>query len=247
MRRGFCDTVPLHEVTLHSFAIAEDETTNEQWMAYLDSLGTREREARRPLVSTVQGYLELRSVGRGWTLSMRPTRRLYEAQGWKIRYQGRDRLAEQDWRRFPVAGVGADDAKAYVAWLAASGRVPKARLCTEVEWERAARGADGRPYPMGEHLGASQANFDQTYGRVTDAFGPDQVGVHPDSNSPFGVSDLAGNVWEIVLPSFGHEPFVLRGGGYFHDDASARSSNRHVIDSSARAPYVGVRVCADVP
>jgi formylglycine-generating enzyme required for sulfatase activity len=248
MRRGFCETVPLHEVNVKTFLIAENETTNQEWIVYLEALKGPEREARRPLVATVQGMIDLRPMGHGaWTFAMRPTRRVYQARGATVRYEGRDRLIEQEWRRFPVAGISADDAEAYVGWLASTGRVPGARLCTELEWERAARGADGRPYPTGEHLGATQANFDQTYGRVSEAFGPDQVGVHVASNSPFGVADLAGNVWEIVRPSFGREPALIRGGGYFHDDQSARSSNRHVIDASARAAYVGVRVCADVP
>ena len=55
----------------------------------------------------------------------------------------------QDWLRLPVAGIAWEDAQAYVAWLA-SGRVPGARLCAEREWERAARGADGRLYAHGD-------------------------------------------------------------------------------------------------
>ena len=76
--------------------------------------------------------------------------------------------------------------------------MPGARLCTELEWERAARGADDRLFPHGDELDADDANFDVTYGRVDSAYGPDVVGSHPASRSPFGVDDLAGNVFELV-------------------------------------------------
>ena len=74
---------------------------------------------------------------------MQPNERAYEArEGEPIRYSGRAQRASQDWLRFPVSGVTWDDAATYAAWLDATGRVPGARLCTEYEWERAARGAD---------------------------------------------------------------------------------------------------------
>ena len=76
--------------------------------------------------------------------------------------------------------------------------MPGARLCSELEWERAARGGDDRMFPHGDELRAEDANIDLTYGRVDSAYGPDAVGSHPASRSPFGVDDLAGNVLELV-------------------------------------------------
>ena len=123
--------------------------------------------------------------------------------------------------------------------------MPGARLCDGREWERAARGADGRSYPHGERLDPDDANIDVTYGREPLAYGPDEVGSHPASRSPFGVDDMTGNVWEWVRGPGGAAMF--RGGGWYHGASSALVANRDHADPSMRSPFAGVRVCADAP
>src|SRR5207253_2500866 len=81
---------------------------------------------------------------------------------------------------------------------------------------RPARGADGRPYPHGDRLSPDDADFDETYGRNPLSFGPDEVGSHPASDSPFGVSDMVGNVWEWVR-SLGPGQVLYRGGSWYQD------------------------------
>src|SRR5262249_23611814 len=137
-----------------------------------------------------------------------------------------------------------DDAQAYTAWLDRTGRVPHARLCAEPEWEHAMRGADGRSFPHGERLAPDDANIDVTYGLAEGGIGPDEVGSHPASTSPFGLVDGAGNVWEIVRTGTG---FTLRGGGFFNNEACARSANRSDFTETARDIIVGLRICADPP
>jgi formylglycine-generating enzyme required for sulfatase activity len=145
-----------------------------------------------------------------------------------------------------VGGIGYDDALAYAAWLDRTGRVPGARLCSELEWERAARGADARRFPHGNALAPQDANIDATYGKEPLAFGPDEVGSHAASASPFGVLDMAGNVWEWTRSAEAGGKPVARGGSYYMGANAAWINNRELPEPTFRDPTVGMRVCASV-
>src|SRR5262249_30284503 len=156
--------------------------------------------------------------------------------GEKLAYKQRTLRSEQDWMRMPVSGISTADAIAYLAWLDRSGRVPHARLCNEYEWERAARGADDREYPQGDRLTADDANHDATYGKQPEAFGPDEVGSHPASRSPFGLDDVTGNVWEWVQSSLVDGEYAARGSSYYYGKLTARLPNRYTPERSFRDP-----------
>jgi len=248
LRTQFLHTVPMHQQRTGAYLIAQRETTYAEWISFLGSLPPSESARYAPNVSAAtRGSLRLRQVDDSWQLTVQPTSQRYSAMsGEPIVYIGRKTLARQDWLHFPVAGISPQDANRYVAWLRSARGLPGARLCTELEWERAARGADDRLFPIGDSVAPSDANFDLTYGRVDSAYGPDVVGSHTASRSPFGVDDLMGNVFEFAVSSVKKDEYVIRGGGYFFGSVNGRSTNREPVAPTFRDVVVGIRVCSSV-
>ena len=248
-RRGFFNTVPLHAVETGAYLVARTEVTWGDWLAFLEALPGPERKVRTPGVAasaSTPAALSLRPLqGGGWELSVRPAgQRSVARSGQRLVYGGRTRNASVDWLRLPVTGISALDGEAYAAWLRKEGRVPGARLCTEHEWERAARGADGRVFPHGRDLAPDDSNHDATYGKA--GLGLDEVGSHPESRSPFGLEDASGNAFEWTRSAFEPGQYVGRGGSYFHDPKTSQLANRDASTPTARDATVGLRLCADV-
>jgi formylglycine-generating enzyme required for sulfatase activity len=248
IRTIFFHTTPLHRVCTGGYVIGRHEVTFADWISFLDALAEPERTRRLPRVNRDGAELGLRQLDGRWRLVLQPTdapdTRVEASWGSPFVYPHRARRARQDWRRFPVSGIDVDDAHAYLDWLSRSGTLPGARLCTEHEWERAARGDDARRYPGGDRLEPDDANIDVTYGPRD--CGPDEVESHPSSRSPLGLYDMAGNVSEMVSSVRARAETIYRGGGWYFDSTIAISSNREHGDPALRSLTLGLRVCASV-
>ncbi len=168
----------------------------------------------------------------------------------------------------PVVGVCWYEARAYCAWLSAQVG-ERFRLPTEVEWEAAARGLSGRGYPWGETFELDCANTWEAHVRRTTP-----VGVFPRGDTPEGVADLAGNVYEWTAslwctagangkasvcgypydPRDGREDpeaspelgRIARGGSWLGDGRCARSALRFSARPAHANDDIGFRLVRDI-
>jgi formylglycine-generating enzyme required for sulfatase activity len=162
--------------------------------------------------------------------------------GWEwLQNKGRQQPAYWDNEQLngptqPVVGVTWYEAEAYCAW---AGKM----LPTEQQWEKACRGDDGRRFPWGnEPLPPSAASSGDS-----SHFVPAAVGGSPQTQSPYGVHDLVGNVLEWTRTTRADRQIVLCGGSGSHRSQTVDCGRRHTLLPGISANFIGFRCQATVP
>lgn len=165
---------------------------------------------------------------------------------------------------FPVVSVSWTDALAYASWLEQSLRAADVTpaelrrlldegwhvtLPTEAQWEKAARGTDGRIYPWGNTPRAERANYQGP--------GVTRVGAFDCPECPYGLSDMSGNAWEWTKSPYQPYPYdptddalgldvdalwIMRGGSFSDGPQNIRAAVRGGADPGARRPFIGFRL-----
>lgn len=220
------DEGPIHDVEVDGFWMARYPVTNAQHRLFVEAAGYRER---RWWSDEGWGWVQQKDIS-------------------KPRY-----WSESKWNgeRQPVVGASWYEAMAFCRWAAETAGAP-IRLPSEAEWEKAARGTDGRRYPWGgEAPTEKHCNFGGSVGKTT------SVGWYsPDGDSPYGCADMAGNVWEwtdswyqaypgneSANDDFGEKYRVVRGGSWDGSAGSVRTSCRVKFVPEDRGNLLGFR-CA---
>ncbi len=246
----FPDQRPKHVVYLDEFWIDQTEVTVGMFKKFVEATGyqtTAERERwGKPWRDQPKELEWPRIEGTDW-----------------LHPQGPNSAAQDD---HPVVQVSWEDAAAYAAWV--GGDLP-----TEAQWEKAARGSDERRYPWGDDFVGTRLNYGDKncpVGRWRDPRFDDgfaytaPVGSFPSGASPYGILDMAGNVWEWVQDwydkdYYGVSPYrnprgpktglvkVLRGGSWYdgEPDGWVNSLVRHQNEVTDRYEDVGFRCCFD--
>jgi len=240
---GGNDEKPPHKVQLDGYWMGKTEVTVKQYMKFVDK--------------TKNHYPEWLGKGNKYNVET-GTDDYYKKVGLALRGDN-----------YPIIGISWHDASAYCDWLSKKIGL-KFKLPTEAQWEKAACGTDKRKYPWGNHEPFYREKWYANYAahnswekRGEDGFEfTAPVDSYSQGASPYGVLNMAGNVWEWCNDWYGSDyyknstdknpigpaggPFrVLRGGGWGDDAGGVRCANRNDGGPSGRGSGVGFRLCQD--
>jgi serine/threonine-protein kinase len=202
----------------YDFFVAVHSVTCAEYLAFLDDLAARDPEEAARCVPRNAPTAEFCCPWTGEGYAIPTSSWLAQAQG-PAREKAR-RLAhvnadwDEDW---PISSISWFDAMAFCQWESArQGRIMT--LPTEEEWEKAARGADGRVYPFGNIFETAHGNF---FGTFEAGMRPSRTDEIPTDESPYGIRGMGGNIRDWCLNDAGSEQVdwrAMRGGAFGSTD-----------------------------
>ncbi len=222
------DCLPREEPWVPDFAIAIYPITQGQWAEYLTGLARVDADGawkRVPRRESFRGG----SAAAWW---FRPP------HGEPYEVPVRDPEGDRWDPNWPVMAISWDDAVAYASWRSARDHANYG-LPTEVEWEKAARGVDGRFLPWGDEFDASLCRM--VHSRPGVAV-PEPVGAFPIDRSPYGVQDVAGSIREWCADEIDERRRPVRGGSWDGSARACRVANRDAYARTHLKTTVGFRL-----
>ncbi|TFH65248.1 MAG: formylglycine-generating enzyme family protein [Gemmatimonadales bacterium] len=226
---SYANERPAHTVFLESYWIDQTEVTNAMFEAFVTQTG-------------YQTDAESAGFSRGYDTDTGKSAQVQDAD-WEHPLGPDSSLSGL--ADHPVVHVSWNDARAYCEW---AGR----RLLTEAEWEKAARGTDGRTFPWGNDFDGTRLNSADVNlgaGRGSSSFDDgfqlsSPVGSYPRGASPYGAMDMVGNVWEWVSDwvdeaYYQSSPSANPGGPASGEHRIVRGGSWHDPQDGNRAAYRG--------
>ena len=170
----------------------------------------------------------------------------YRRQGFLVHSYGkvreflwRDGLFPSGRESHPVALVSLKDAQSYCEWRGTQMK-RRYRLPTEEEWEKAARGSDGRLFPWGDRWNPDYLNSGDRFGSTT------PVDRFPQGKSPYGVYDMAGNLFEWTATPWEEKSFTLKGCSWDDLPGACRAAMRHGRPPESKHILIGFRCASEL-
>jgi eukaryotic-like serine/threonine-protein kinase len=216
---------------LPEYAIARFPVTCDEYLEFLNDLAAKQG------VETALHHVPRARAQEGHYWRFSPERRRFE-------YPPKSPGGHAWVGTLPVNGVSMEDANAYIEWKRSISD-EKLRLPHENEWEKAARGVDGRFFPWGDH-------FDPTFCKMKESRNvpypePEPVGAFPIDCSPYGARDMAGGMRELCVTDIGGVVMpVMRGGCWSDTGLFCRVAFRHITQRDFVNTGLGFRLAKDL-